>query len=360
MKKEKKFFIPHSGININRKINKNISFFDKIEKKTIDNKRKSNLFQLKKHPFQSTNTNLITNISHLYINNETKENKENKKNIIERNRSPFLLRRIINFTLGDSSIKEDTKKDSNKSNESNNKKINNKKEEETKGKNMFYSRFKSSIINREKKEKFKRDNLIHSINLLNLNFSSKIRKRISSARHKNQSENKKNKSKEIDRTRILSKRESNLKKLIDCKNLKSKSENRLKEKGKEKVILNYNSKKNYKSKKKEKNEISLKPKDIIEPSKIDPSKDIPIINEIIKKNKKLYQDIQRRLKRVLLKGKLPQFFLENYTIIIQLGEGSFGSIYEVFNKDTKMKYAKKKIISNDIHSLEVFQRELKL
>ena len=358
--KRKKYFIPHSGININKKFNKNISFFEKIEKKASDNKRKNitpNLFKLRKKPLKSTNSNLITNISQLYINNDTKENKDNNEKNIQRNRSPFLLRRIINFTLGDSSIKEITKNDSNKSNESNNKKNNNKKEEEIKRKNMFYSRFKSSI-NGEKKEKFKRDNLIHSINLINSNFSSKIRKKISSARNKNKSEYQINKSKEIERAGILSKRELNLKKLIDCKNGKSKSENRLKEK--DKVILNYNFKKKNQSKKKEKNEISLKPKDIIEPSKIDLSKDIPIINESIKKDKKLYQDIQRRLKRVLSKGKLPQFFLENYTIIRQLGEGSFGSIYEVFNKDTKIKYAMKKIIANDIHSLEVFQREFEI
>ena len=52
--------------------------------------------------------------------------------------------------------------------------------------------------------------------------------------------------------------------------------------------------------------------------------------------------------------------MENYTIIRQLGEGSFGSIYEVFNKDSKIKYAMKKIIANDIHSLEVFQREFEI
>ena len=66
---------------------------------------------------------------------------------------------------------------------------------------------------------------------------------------------------------------------------------------------------------------------------VDLSKDIPIENESIKKNVKLYQHIQRRLKKILSKGKLPQFTLENYTVVKQLGEGSFGAIFEVNEKD---------------------------
>lgn len=52
--------------------------------------------------------------------------------------------------------------------------------------------------------------------------------------------------------------------------------------------------------------------------------------------------------------------MENYTVIKQLGEGSFGAIFEVTNNETKIRYAMKKIIANNINSLEFFQKEFEI
>lgn len=89
------------------------------------------------------------------------------------------------------------------------------------------------------------------------------------------------------------------------KNDKCKSADKEKvknKKDKEKTLFKYNLKYKYRNRIK-KEEISLKPKDIIESSMVDLSKDIPIENESIKKNVKLYQHIQRRLKKNFIKRK---------------------------------------------------------
>ena len=102
------------------------------------------------------------------------------------------------------------------------------------------------------------------------------------------------------------------------------------------------------------------PDDIIDASMFDSKIDIPIDNLTIQKDKMLYSSIQRQIKKILSKGKLPQFNIENYQIEKQIGEGSFGFIYQVMNKKTKMKYAMKKIIANNLTSLETYQKEFEI
>ena len=93
---------------------------------------------------------------------------------------------------------------------------------------------------------------------------------------------------------------------------------------------------------------------------IDPNEEISIENQKIIDNKASYAHFQRRLKKVLLKGKLPRFDLDKFTIDKQIGDGSFGIIYLVHNNKTKRKYAMKKIIANTINSLELFQTEFEI
>ena len=66
------------------------------------------------------------------------------------------------------------------------------------------------------------------------------------------------------------------------------------------------------------------------------------------------------MKRIISRGKLPRFNLDNFVIEKQIGDGSFGVIFSIYNKKTKKKYAMKKIIANDLDSLELYQKEFEL
>jgi len=103
-----------------------------------------------------------------------------------------------------------------------------------------------------------------------------------------------------------------------------------------------------------------RPSDIINSSMLDTQMDIIIENDIIKKDKELYNSIQTKIKKILSKGKLPIFNIDNYKIEKQIGEGSFGHIYQVMNKKNYIKYAMKKIIANNLISLETFQTEFEI
>ena len=106
--------------------------------------------------------------------------------------------------------------------------------------------------------------------------------------------------------------------------------------------------------------INSHPSDIISVSNLDPQMDIFIENEAIKKDKSLYNSIQSQIIKILSKGNLPIFNIENYKIERQIGEGSFGHIYQVMNKKSYIRYAMKKIIANNLLSLETFQREFEI
>ena len=105
---------------------------------------------------------------------------------------------------------------------------------------------------------------------------------------------------------------------------------------------------------------SSKPDDIINASMVDSKIDIPIDDLKIRNNEELYNEIQHQIKKILCKGKLPQFQIDNYEIVRQIGEGSFGFIYQVINKKTKIKYAMKKIIANNLNALEFYQKEFEI
>ena len=106
--------------------------------------------------------------------------------------------------------------------------------------------------------------------------------------------------------------------------------------------------------------IDSRPSDIINASMIDSEMDNIIENEQIKKDKSLYDSIQTKIKKILLKGHLPIFNIDNYKIEKQIGEGSFGLIYQVTNKKNYIKYAMKKIIANNLIALEAFQAEFEI
>ena len=100
--------------------------------------------------------------------------------------------------------------------------------------------------------------------------------------------------------------------------------------------------------------------DIIPPEKINYEEENYIEDNKIKEDRNLYEYIQRRLKKILVKGRLPRFNLDKYSIDKQIGDGSFGIIYSVYNNTSKRKYAMKKIIANNINALETFQKEFEI
>ena len=128
----------------------------------------------------------------------------------------------------------------------------------------------------------------------------------------------------------------------------------LEKKQQERERVKFESRNNYK-----KNNID-KPDDVIEPDDIDFSKDIQINDSKIKKNKSLYSEIQTGIKKILEKGRLPQFNIDNYTIEKKIGDGAFGVLFSVSNNKTKKKYALKKLTATDLTSLEDFQKEFEI
>ena len=68
--------------------------------------------------------------------------------------------------------------------------------------------------------------------------------------------------------------------------------------------------------------------------------------------------IKEEIKNILAQGDIPEFEVEEYTLFKQLGEGSYGVIYSVYNnKDHSKKYAMKKIIAHDLDELDGFHQE---
>ena len=106
--------------------------------------------------------------------------------------------------------------------------------------------------------------------------------------------------------------------------------------------------------------INCIPNDIINASMLDTEVDNFIEDESIKKDKNLYNSIQSQIQKILSKGNLPIFNIDNYKIEKQIGEGSFGLIYQVKNKKSYIKYAMKKIIANNLSSLECYQKEFEI
>ena len=128
-----------------------------------------------------------------------------------------------------------------------------------------------------------------------------------------------------------------------------------------KIVLNKNNDYSRRGKSKENKLVVEEEEDgIIPPEKINPEEDILIEDSKIKADRSLYGYIQRRLKKILEKGKLPRFDLGKFTIEKQIGDGSYGTIFSVFNNKTKKKYAMKKLVANNINSMETFLREFEI
>ena len=93
---------------------------------------------------------------------------------------------------------------------------------------------------------------------------------------------------------------------------------------------------------------------------LDKEEDIPIFDKDIRKDKIKYNQLQYQLKLILAKSCLPKFNIDYYIIQNQLGIGSFGVIFQVYNIKTRCKFALKKIFAPDISTLQKFVKEFEL
>ena len=77
-------------------------------------------------------------------------------------------------------------------------------------------------------------------------------------------------------------------------------------------------------------------------------------------NKNLYDIIKMRLINIVSESNLPLFDVDNYLIWKRIGDGSNGEIFEIENNRTDKKYALKKIITDNINSLESIIKEFQI
>ena len=78
-------------------------------------------------------------------------------------------------------------------------------------------------------------------------------------------------------------------------------------------------------------------------------------------SEKLLIHLKLRINNIFSKSKLPIFNIEDYILIRQIGEGTFGIIYSVIKKSENNKeYALKKIIAKSINEVNAFLQEFEL
>lgn len=77
-------------------------------------------------------------------------------------------------------------------------------------------------------------------------------------------------------------------------------------------------------------------------------------------NKRLLLRNERRVETMISKGRIFLFNIDEYNIIKQAGEGSYGKIYIVESKLDQTRYALKKIIAHDLTEVECFKKEFEL
>ena len=93
---------------------------------------------------------------------------------------------------------------------------------------------------------------------------------------------------------------------------------------------------------------------------LEDEEDIPIFDKELRKDKEKYNQLQRQLKLIMAYSSLPKFNIDYYVIKNQIGVGSFGVIFQVYNIKTRCKFALKKIIAPDINTLQQFEKEFEL
>ena len=321
-----------SGYNTPRILIKNNSETDlKDSNKNSKNKDKNNIIL-------KSNKNLILKPEFDLLNNEREKNGKIIQNLEDKFNEDYTQKKTKNKTDSNEDEEKIDEKDKIEKNDDNNE-ISNKNEEI---KNNDEKEIKiidnnnNNNIYYNSNENYKRNNNKRNHNNINIIYKNKDVKLFKNQENNGNNENKENKEKK--KSPLLRRKQSKEKEEI----------NQEKEEINQEKEIQQN------------NVFSTIPDDIISSSMFDSKIDIPIDNSTIQNDDILYSSIQRQIKKILSKGKLPQFNVDNYKIEKQIGEGSFGLIFEVVNKKTKLKYAMKKIIANNLNSLEVHQKEFEI
>ena len=299
------------------------------------------------------------NSKNLYRKFIENENIANKSNVINNSREIINNKSSIEFGYNINKIKSQTNNDKQISNDLKNKKFIPNKDSSKKEKEKEIIELNSEYsINNINKRNHKIISLFESQRIkkskqLYMNSKRDISNKI------NNKENRFDKNKESWKSK-----ETTSKGTIESKNsLFSHSplndnEEKTKKRNHKFYIKYDKNKSNENFRKKEQNE--EEEDGIIPPDKINPEEKIDIEDKKIKENKILYEQIQMKLKRILDRGRLPRFNLNNFTIETQIGDGTYGVIYSVYNNKSKRKYAMKKIIVNNLNELEIIQKEFEI
>ena len=307
----------------------------------------------------ATNLNPNINIQNKIENNKKKDEKKNMKNNIINNKKDDIQKREkedIKINNENKYIPKNKDIENNANNNENknilkNKDINNKKNIQ---KNIN-NNYNNNKINEKEKEKEKIENnnkIIENnennkrINRRNIHNFINIRQYYKNKNNKNENENGDNNKNDINNKNEDKK---------EIKNINDKKNNN-------NIIINDNKNNKIKNNKKILNEEeNEKPDDVVDYYKLNFFKNnIPVNNPDLEQNKKLYNELQRRVKRILCSTRLPQFNFDNYTIQKSIGEGTYGQLYFVINKKSNKKYAIKEQIAQNFNSLSDYLKTFEI
>ena len=221
-------------------------------------------------------------------------------------------------------------------------------------KNLLINKDENNIINNRNKKRF-HSNLNNSKeNLSNAAINIKLKKFINNKyNQKEKVHNKINNINKIDNSiskdeNSNKKNESNGIKIIQDYKNKNINDNI-----KENILKNKNSQEKYK-KDNHTNNITIKNKFPSIPDNIG-------LQNLIGISETSLELLKLRINNIFAKTNLPLFNIEDYTIIEQLGEGSFGIIYSVFKQlEINKEYALKKILAKSVTEVNTFIKEFEL
>ena len=305
-----------NGFNTPRVIVKNNSDTE------LKNSNNNNKIKDKNNIILKSNKNLILKSEFDLLNNEREKNVKIIQNLEDKFNEDYTQKKTKNKTDSNEDEEKIYEKDKIEKNEENNENLNKNEEIKNNDEKELKIIDNNNIISSNSKEKYQINNK-RNHNNLNIIYKNKDIK-------------------------IFKNQENN-----ECKENKKSPVLKINQSNEKEVI-------NQEEEIKQIDAFSTIPDDIISSSMFDSKIDIPIDNSTIQNDDILYSSIQRQIKKILSKGKLPQFNVDNYKIKRQIGKGSFGLIFEVINKKTKLKYAMKKIIANNLNSLEVHQKEFEI